>query len=343
MLKTTIPFIDLRGKTPVDLLRAYPDKAHALLRASRRTFGLASHLASGLLLPFSDQHSRKWLARHANPYLHEIETMADIVGARGVVSLNVCYEWACTGGAYLQGEHVNLLRVMDWPFPGLGKHLVVALQSAPAGEFFNITWPALSGVYQGVAPGRFAAAINQAPMRKYGLGYAGDWLMNRVRVNREKGLPPSHVLRQVFEQASSYAEAKEMLCKAPLAIPAIFLLAGLAPGKGCIIERLEGAAEIMELSAAQCVSASNQFHSGFAQQGRGWRPREIDSAGRYRQSTGISLHDLQQEDFSWLRPPIINNRTRLVMLADASSGALRLQGFEGAGAVTEIFSTQARN
>jgi len=341
MLKTTIPFVDLRGKTPTDLLRAYPDKAAALLKASRRTFGLASHLASAALLPLSDRRSERWLARSKNPFLHEIEAAAEIVGKSGVYTLNLAYEWGCTSGAYMVGDHVELMRVLDWPFPALGQHAVLALQKAPAGEYYNITWPAFSGVLQAMAPARFAAAINMAPMRMHKAGYAGDWVINRVIAGREKSLPPSHLLRLVFEHAKTYTEAKEMLCKTPIAMPVIYILTGLAPGEGCIIERLENAAEIKELSVAQVVSASNEFHSSFATYGKGWRPRMENSEGRYKQSAGIGVQELQQRDFAWLRPPILSSFTRLVMQADASKGMLMVQGFEGQTPVTELFTIAA--
>ena len=340
MLKTTIPFVDLRGKTQIDLLRSFPDKANALLAASRRTYGVVSWILSALLLPISDRASHRWLKRTRNPYLHEIEAAADVLGKRGVYTLNMAYEWACTSGAYLVGGRVHLLRVLDWPFPQLGQHMVVAQQKTAAGEFYNITWPGLSGMFQGLAPMRFAAAINLAPMRLHGMGIVGDWLRNRYLSSRAKGLPASHLLRQVFEQAKNYDEAKEMLCNTPIAAPVIFTLTGMIPGEGCIIERLENAAEIKELSVAQMVSASNEFHSSFAQVGKGWRPRMMDSAGRLRQSVEISTQELQQDNFSWLRPPMLNSFTRLVMQADAATGMLMVQGFEGQGAVTNMFAVQ---
>ena len=338
MLKTTIPFIDLRGKTLLDLLRAYPDKARDLLSGSKRTLGVVSQVASVFAHPLLDARSRAWLKKAKNPYLHEIESFSGVLGKRGVVALNIAYEWACTSGAYATGETVSMLRVLDWPFPALGKHVVVALQSGKAGEFYNITWPALSGMYQGVAKGRFAAAINLAPMRKHGLGYVGDWFKNRLIMNKQRALPPSHLLRMVFENAKDYAEAKEMLCKIPIAAPVIFTLTGIKQGQGCIIERLEDSAEIMELTAGQCVTASNQFHSGFAKIGKGWRSRALDSAGRYKQSCTITAEEMKQENLSWLRPPILNAFTRLVMRADAATGRFDVQGYEGQSAVTESYS-----
>jgi hypothetical protein len=338
MLKTALPFVDLRGKTHVDLLRAYPDKAHAIIRASRRTYGIWSDVASRALLPVADWRSHAWLKRHKNPFLHEIESCADVLRTSGVYALNIAYEWGCTSGVYRTDETVTLLRVLDWPFPELGKHTVIALQSSKAGDFYNVTWPGLVGVFNAMAPGRFSAAINQAPMRKQHLGFAGDWIKNRTIVRAENGIPPAHLLRQVFEQANNYQEAREMLCKTPVALPVIFILAGTRAGEACVIERLERAFEVRDLQAEPHVNASNHFTSHFSGVGPGWWPREIDSFGRYRQSAQVAGHDLLEvTNFDWLRPPMLNANTRLCLIADASAKRLMVQGFEGSATVTELF------
>lgn len=340
MLKPSIPLIDLRGKTLVDLLRAYPDKAHALVCAARRTHGFWSDTASKMLLPMADKRSHNWLKRTHNPYLHEVESFADILACRGIFSLNLSYEWGCSGGVYRTDDTVTLLRVLDWPFPDLGKHVVVAWQEGKAGEFYNVTWPGVTGVYNAVAPGRFSAALNLAPMRKHGLGFAGDWLQNRRVVYKQDGLPPAHLLRQVFEQAQSYDMAKHMLANTQLAVPAIFILAGTEAGQGCVIERLENTSEIRELAAGQNVSASNHFISPLAGIGKGWRPREVDSHGRFNQCNGMHGHELQEAHFDWLQPPVLNRFTRLCMISDAAVSRLVVQGFEGVARVTEVFAAQ---
>lgn len=260
MIKPSIPLVDLRGKTPIDLLRAYPDRAQGLIAASRRTFGVWSNMASSLALPLADRRSHRWLKATHNPYLYEIETFAGVLRTPGVYALNLSYEWGCTSGAYATGETVSLLRVLDWPFPAMGKYVMVVRQEGKAGDFYNITWPALSGMFTGMAPGRFSAAINQAPMRRHGFGLPGDWLKNRHLAGKSQGLPPAHVLRQVFEQAANYNEARKMLMETPVAMPVIFILAGAAPGQGSVIERLEHSAQVHNLAAAQSVSASNHFH-----------------------------------------------------------------------------------
>ena len=187
MLKETIPFVDLRGRTPVDLLRSYPDKAGDIVDAVRGIYGVFSHVGSAILLPFVDRRSKNILMRSRSPYLHEVETMADILDRRGIFFLNMCYEWACTTGVYRHDETVSMLRVLDWPFPHLGKHAIVTCQQGPGGVFYNVTWPGMSGVFNGMAPGRFSAAINQAPMRRHKRSHAGDWFKNRRLAQKESG------------------------------------------------------------------------------------------------------------------------------------------------------------
>lgn len=343
MSHTAIPFVDLRGKTPIDLLRAYPDRARALIYASRRSWGIWSQLPSYPALAVGDRLSKRWLANANNPYRYEIDTIAELLRGQGGYALNLCFEWGCTSGVWNSGETVSLVRVLDWPFPGLGKYMVVALQSGKAGNFYNVTWPGMVGMFSGMAPGRFSAAINQAPMRMHGLGFAGDWLKNRAMLRGQKNIPPAHLLRQVFETAKNYDEAKEMLSTTPLAMPVIFALAGTKKDEGCVIERLENDADILPLVAKKHVACANHFTGKLHQVGKGWRPREIDSEGRYGYACTIAARELDAPHFGWLKPPALNANTRLAVVADASEPRLMVQGFEGIVPVTAIFQMgQAR-
>lgn len=344
MAYKVIPFVDLRGKTPIDMLRSYPDRARDMLRDSRRVYGALSEYGSLAALPVADRISRFWLKKRRNPYLYEIESSAEMLHMSGVYSLNMSFEWGCTTGVWRTAEGSNtMLRVLDWPFPSLGKYAMVALQSGPAGTFYNITWPGLAGSFTAMAPGRFSVAVNLAPMRMHGLGLAGDWIKNRFLQMRAQGLPPAHLLRKVCEQAKTYQEAHDMLMKTPLAVPAIFTLCGTGPGEGVIMERLEDTAAPIELGAGIQISAANHFTSLLNDVGKGWRPREIDSVGRFRQSCNITAHDLEQDHFRWLTAPIINERTRLCVIADAATGRLQVQGYEGLMPVTEIFYTKQQS
>ena len=96
----------------------------------------------------------------------DVAAIAAALGFPGIWFLNGSYEWGCTAAARDEDGAPWLARTLDWPYPGLGRHLEVARMRGTAGEFFNVTWPGYVGVLTASAPGRFAAAINQAPLRR---------------------------------------------------------------------------------------------------------------------------------------------------------------------------------
>ena len=324
---TGLTVIPLETGDPLELVRRHPGRARAMAFAATDTFGAASRLAAAAVAPAADRVSREWLLRQNNRYLPEIDAMAAVLGIRGVHALNVCFEWGCTGGIWPSHNGPVLRRVLDWPFPKLGESVMVARQ----GGFFNIGWPGMAGLFQGLAPGRFAAAINQAPMRRHGRGLVGDWFTNRVAVNRGKGLPPAHLLRSIFEDAPDYAAAKKLLCETVVAVPAIFQLAGMRDGEGCVIERLEESYAVREMGDG-AVCAANHFEALTG----AWRPRPIDSAGRAVCARGLGPVGTI-DDFSWFKAPIANINSRLVFTASARAGALRLIGTRGAQPTTNVF------
>jgi len=73
-----------------------------------------------------------------------------------------------------------------------------------------------------------------------------DWLVNRSRVWKRPHLAPVHLLRQVFQCARDFAEAKAMLSEMLIALPAIYLLAGLGPDEACVIEGLPDRAHVID-------------------------------------------------------------------------------------------------
>ncbi len=331
----TIPYIDIRQTSPVHLVENHVDQARALINASHDTVGLLSKALSVVILPLGDHYSKKWLIKTGNPYNDEIDQYVNILRIRGVYALNLCYEWGCTSGAYNKGESVVLTRVLDWAFPALGENTVVAHQTGQAGDFYNVTWPGMSGIYNAMAPGRFAAAINQAPMRRHNKPFVLDWWKNRLNMREAAGLPPSHLLRKVFETAADYQEAKRMLKKEEIALPVTFVLTGTKAGEGCVIERTEKDAEIREIRNGR-VCAANHFESRFNEIGYGWRARPIDSQGRMRLANRLSVDEIK-DDFRWFKKPIANSHTRLVMMADAAAGKLSVMGTAGEKPVTEVF------
>jgi hypothetical protein len=297
------------------------------LARARTLLDCATRYVPRAALKTADAISRRWLVKSNSAHLAEIDAIAEKLDRPGAYFLSVNYEWGCTVGVKPCPERktARLVRVLDWPTPGLGRYILAARVQGPAGPFVTLTWPGYTGVLQAMAPGRFTAALNQAPMRKSGGGFLPlDWAANRARVWRMPHPTAAHLLRTVFEQARDYAEAKRLLTERPIAAPAIFSLAGLAARETCVIERTEEAAHVTEGTTA----AANHW------QAPGWtgRPRGGDSAGRTHMMQGVAS-DLDPS-FPWLRPPILNVWTRLVMVADAAKGLLVAQGYEADGPAT---------
>jgi hypothetical protein len=216
-----------------------------------RILRLTHESISPALLRWGDVYAARCLRSAGNPYLAEIDEIARLLAQPGAHALNFSFEMGCTTACRApDGEAaMQLYRALDWPFR-LGGDVVVARHATQAGPYYNITWPGYLGVLTAMAPRRFAAAINQPPMSytfdRFGLGLPIDWLVNRWRIRRMTALPPVHLLRQAFEQCTSYAQAKEILATTPICIPVIYTLTGTTSDEGCIIERREHDAVLHE-------------------------------------------------------------------------------------------------
>jgi hypothetical protein len=325
----SIPFIDVGAGGPGALADAQPRRFGDILAHGRR------HYSSGLLR-LADDIARRWLERCRNPYLGEIVGIAERSHDQpGAFALNLAYEWSCTTGVSAQpGEKgVRMRRTLDWPMDGLGRDVVVARFQGNAGEYYNITWPGFVGVATGMAPGRFAAAINQPPLAKQTGLRPLDWALARMSYWRSNGLPAMHLLRRVFDECVNYEEAKRRLCVEPIAVPAFFTLAGMEPDEGCIIERRESRYAVREVPA--CIS--NHWTTFPI---RGWK-RGVDTRARldYMKTVFTSPGN----DFDWVAHPVLNETTRLAVIANAAEHRLIVRGFEADGPVTDVFTLGANH
>lgn len=142
-----ISLIDIRANGPRQLMRDHGERAKDLISASRKTFGLFSEIIGHLLLPYGDRLSRNWLIKTNNPYLDEIDFYADHLGVPGVHALNICFEWGCTSAVYAKEDGPTLARVMDWRFPKLGHHMIVAHQNGRLGIFTTSPGRASAGCF----------------------------------------------------------------------------------------------------------------------------------------------------------------------------------------------------
>lgn len=328
-----IPYEDIRSACPIKLVEKYPEKARDIVNASRSSFGYTAYIASHFAMPLGDSICRAWLEKSNNPYRVEIERYAELLKISGIFALNLSYEWGCTSGAYKQASGVALARVLDWPFPGLGENLVVANQSGPAGDFYNVTWPAVSGVFNAMAPKRFSASLNQAPMRRHKSGIFLDWMKNRLNFHKQTALPPAHLLRTVFETATDYHQAREMLSTTPVSLPVIYTLAG--GDEGCVIERLETDFAIRDTTNGPACT-SNHFESHFGGIGHGWLPRALKSGERIQSAHALHPSEVTP-NLAWFKPPIANHLSRLAMYANSETGELAVMGTKGEAPVTQIW------
>lgn len=315
-----IPVIETGRDFAIATLIHHKDRAHALLDDASRRYPVRA-------LRALDQVSRAWLVRWDNAHLAEIDTIARMLDRPGAYFFSVNYEWGCTCqvAPSPDGTSARLMRVLDWMAPGLGSNLVAArVTGNAAGPFVLLTWPGYTGALQVMALGRFSAALNQAPMRKaVGLFYL-DWLANRRRVWSMPYPTPAHLLRTVAEQAETFSEAKRLLTERPISTPAIFSLAGIEPSQTLVIERTERDARVR---TGVHVAANHYEAAGWSGHARG-----VDSGGRARMMTALQPNF--DPAFPWLRPPILNDHTRLVMVADAREGRLIAQGYERHGPAT---------
>ena len=315
-----IPVLDTGPSFAMETLVAHEARAHALL-------DLATGPLPSAALRQLDKVSRRWLAKWENAHLPEIDAIAARLGRPGAYFLSVNYEWACTCRvAPGPGrKSARLVRVLDWRTQGLGRHIIAARVQGPRGRFVTLTWPGYTGVLTGMAPGRFSAALNQAPMRKAVGFYVLDWAVSRRRVWSMPHPTPAHLLRSVFEEARNFADARERLTRAPISTPAIFSLAGTKAAETVVIERTETEARV---HVGPHVAANHW-------EAPGWRGR---SRGQQSAERASMMHCIMPElvpDFSWLAPPILNPRTRVVMVSDAAEGRLVAQGFEAMRPATE--------
>jgi hypothetical protein len=312
----TIPFVDAPSG-PVQLAELRAASLPSLLAIAKETLPEAA-------IRWGDGLSRRWLARSASPYGQDVARVERLLQVPGAYVLNLNYEWACTTGCHPRdGQNaMTLYRTLDWPLR-LGAEIVVARHVTPLGAYLNITWPGFVGLLTAVAKGRFAAAINQGPMSfsfdRFGLGLPLDWCVNRIRVWRQRAIPPTHLLRQVFETCGTFAEAKEYLRTTPVAAPVFFTLTGMHPGEGCIIERRENDAVLHE---GANVTANHWLNDRF----RG-RPRPIHSLER--RAKLLELLPGAKQPFDWLQPPVLNHLTRLACEMNAAEGSLIVQGWDG--------------
>lgn len=316
-----IPFIDVRDGGPVAHAKARTVAAIALRDAC---LGAVAPMGR-FCLPPVDRLASKWLQRSASAYRYELEHVASILGFPGAVTLNMSYLFACTTQAFEGPDGTpRIRRTLDWPFHGLGQAVEMAWQSGVAGDFYNATWPGAVGVLTAMAPGRFCAVINQAPMQRRtsgAMGFAIDAVLNlQQALSREGGWPPDHLLRYAFETCESFADAVDLIARAPLARPTLFTLAGARPGELALVERTECEARIYYGP----VIVANDWQETQP----GWQAR-MSLENNVARTLAMQSVSRDAPSFDWVRTPVLNRLTRLaVEMSAAGAGDFLARGYE---------------
>ena len=281
----TIPVITINLKLPPDeRWQGVPKsvRASALRLAKKQAAMVSATDPTGGLLSLS----LRAITKLRNPYRDDIGAWAELLGAdvddllignfsyelsmlshvgSGLGALEIIKKllgFACTSGAvWIEGEGMVHLRTLDWSFPGLGKNTVVYhMVNAPAGDFYNISFPGYVGVLTAVAPGRFSASINYA---------------TPVAFPSLDG-PPSHLLRHIFENCADYEEALETLENTPTGSPALITLVGTKKNQAAIIECLGGENRSHPTSRNRPIAIANDFLSGELRDERcGLGPKDV--------------------------------------------------------------------
>ncbi len=331
-----IPIIDIREGGPPRHAQLCADEARALRDACLDFFPRPVLP----LVPALDAASRRWLTRSRSPYVAEIAQIADALSFSGVWLLNASYQWACTSLAAEEERVPWLLRTLDWPFVGLGRHVALARMQGAHGDFFSVTWPGYVGALTATASGRFAACVNQAPLwrrTRHRWLRACDFAANAVAIWRRADLvPPDQLLRRAFELCDDYGAARQMLETTPVARPVIYTLIGCRSGERCVIERTETAF----LTREDETSAANDW----VPKRPGWEGRigtrrflisTFAEAGEVsdRRRDGLKSFDgaLSDRNFGWVREPVLNPYTRLAVAICPARGILRVVGYEPRG------------
>jgi hypothetical protein len=325
-----IPVFDLGAEGPLRLAREDAPGARALRDDCLAFFPPGA----SLLMPVADAVTRAWVSRSASPYVAEIAAIAATLGFSGVWMLNGSYQWGCTTIGRQERGAQWLARTLDWPFPGLGRHVRVARIVAQAGPYLTTTWPGFVGVLTAMAPGRFAAAINQAPLRRRtsaALLRPFDLAANALATWSIRHMPPDHLLRRVFETCTTYAAARTMLETTPVARPVLFTLVGCAPGEACVIERTEEAF----VTRTDDTAVANDWVPpraswearipAYVLLTRSFEEASEMNVARHRQIVDCAS---VSENFDWVVPPVLNLYTRLAVAASPAEGRLTVQGFE---------------
>jgi hypothetical protein len=235
-----------------------------------------------------------------------------------------------------------MIRVLDWGLRSIGQYVVVGRHETDHGVYYNVTWPGFAGVLTAMAPGRFSAAINQAPRQMpFGMRWLDEVIVHLGMYRTLGTIPVAHLLRRVFEEAADYQGAQDMLMdeSIDLAMPALFTLSGVEAEESCVIEAI-GRKRFLNAAVAApdgIVGVANNWLTpglpGVARDNSlAWSKHTTTTASNQERRSTVC--DLQRRPFAGvadLTPPVLNGHTVLVATANARQGTLTVEALDHGG------------
>ena len=302
------------------------------------------------LVPAFDRLSRNWLERSRSPYVAEIADIAAALDLSGVWLLNASMQWGCTALAGEEDGEPWLVRTLDWPFKGLGHNTELAHMRGDSGDFFSVTWPGYVGVLTAMAPQRFAACLNQAPMWRrtrhprlrpfdFTANAVGVWSTRRLHAAGSAAAPGVRGLRGLCRGAA-HAGNDASLARGDLHL-------------GRLQARTSAASSSAPRPASSRANRRPAPPTIGCRRRPGWEGRigmrrflvcsfaDAAAISRARRETLAGFEgSFAGARFDWLRPPVLNPYTRLAAAMSPARGILRATGYDVAGAELPVPVTQ---
>ena len=254
-----IPLVDARTGGPVRHAIEGRARAFALHDACLNWLPRAARL----LMPVMDGASRRWLRHSASPYIAEIEAIAQALGLPGTWFLNGSYEWGCTALARDEGGAPWIARTLDWPFPGLGRHVEIARMRGDAGEFYSVTWPGYVGTLTAMAPGALCGGDESGAASAPHAGTVDA--------------PRRHGAERGAHMAHPFGAARSSAARGVRDLPQLSAM----PGRDLSGLRLHGRSSSYWRAATQASAASSSAPRTVSQRGATIRPQPM-TGGRAR-------------------------------------------------------------
>jgi len=170
-----------------------------------------------------------------------------------------------------------------------------------------------------------------------------DYARNLVRtLAQERGMPPLHLLRHVFETATGFPQALDLLKTVEIARPVLFTLVGCRADEIAVVERRERDATVY-LGPSSVANDWREPRSDWEPRPCALPDRRLDSVARcaaIEQAVTTS-----SEPFGWVIPPVRNWNTRVAVEMSPGEGWIRVLGFEpcndvDAAPATALFDAQ---